>query len=130
MRVVRRALRRGARLCVRGLRAHLLRRVRAARRRALPLLLRPAAPPQLNAPRRAYLPRAAPDTTNAPHSRPACLAPRRACPGGKPLHAPRVRGAEKGAQKPSGECRRAGVACKVFRKIFRQKVGYPSGMMP
>ena len=53
MRVVRRALRRGARLCVRGLRARLLRRVRAARRRALPLLLRSAAPPQLNAPRRA-----------------------------------------------------------------------------
>lgn len=105
MRVLRRTLRRGARLCVRGLRAHLLRRVRAVRRRALPLLLRSAAPPQLNA-------------------------PRRACPDGKLLPAPRVRGAEKGAQKPSGECRRAGVACKVYRKIFRQKVGYPSGMMP
>lgn len=69
MRVLRRALRRGARLCVRGLRARLLRRVRAARRRALPLLLRSAAPPQLNAPRRAYLPRAAPDTTERPAPR-------------------------------------------------------------
>ena len=123
MRVVRRALRRGARLCVRGLRAHLLRRVRAARRRALPLLLRSAAPPQLNAPRRARYNQRPAQPPRLPRAAPAC-------PDGKPLHAPRVRGAEKGAQKPSGECRRAGDACKVFRKIFRQKVGYPSGMMP
>lgn len=98
MRVLRRALRRGARLCVRGLRAHLLRRVRAARRRALPLLLRSAAPPQLNAPRRAYLPRAAPDTTNAPHSRPACLAPRPLAPTESPC-TPRACAGRKKARK-------------------------------
>ena len=107
MRVVRRALRRGARLCVRGLRAHLLRRVRAARRRALPPLLRTAAAPQLNAPRRAYLPRAAPDTTNAPHSRPARPAPR--LPRRKaPARPARARGGKRRAKAlrrmPEGGC--------------------------
>lgn len=88
MRVVRRALRRGARLCVRGLRAHLLRRVRAARRRALPLLLRSAAPPQLNAPRRARYnqrpaqpprtPRAALAPTESPCTPRACAGRKKA----------------------------------------------------
>ena len=98
----------------------------APRARGAPARSAPAAAVGCSAPAERPAPRPIQPTprTAAPH------ALRCACPGGKPLHAPRVRGAEKGAQKPSGECRRAGVACKVFRKIFRQKVGYPSGMMP
>ena len=98
----------------------------APRARGAPARSAPAAAVGCSAPAERPAPRPIQPTprTAAPH------ALRCACPGGKPLHAPRVRGAEKGAQKPSGECRRAGDACKVVRKIFRQKVGYPSGMMP
>ena len=98
----------------------------APRARGAPARSAPAAAVGCSAPAERPAPRPIQPTprTAAPH------ALRCACPDGKPMHAPRVRGAEKGAQKPSGECRRAGVACKVFRKIFRQKVGYPSGMMP